>query len=91
VKPSLINQADSERLQISMPEAGFETADNSIQWQRSTIRPSPGLKMAGESFIIPKAVRIVCSCPREVFQMSGYKIELLLQSVQYFHSNCECD
>ncbi len=38
----LLLKADFERLQTSMPEAGFEPADYSTKWQRPTIRPSPG-------------------------------------------------
>ncbi len=39
----LLLRANSERLQTSMPEAGFEPADYSTKWQRPTIRPSPSV------------------------------------------------
>ncbi len=37
----LLFNADYERLQTSMPEAGIEPADYSTKWKCHTIQPSP--------------------------------------------------
>ncbi len=47
IRPDLLLKANSERLQTSMSNAGFEPADYGTKWQNPTIRPSPGVNRKG--------------------------------------------
>ncbi len=76
-------KSDSERLQTSMPEAGFEPADYSTKWQRPTIRPSPGLAILvleldrklpfWSTYVIPTIFKVVFRNPLDFGRLPGYR------------------